>query len=163
MTYRTAWRTACCLAALAATTATAAPQKAAVFPFALDATGPQDTAVDVPRLRMMDTQVPGLLARYGQYDAIGIAPVQAEAAAQNLRACGGCDVAMAQKLGAEISVIGWVQKVSALILNINLVVRAVPGGQVLHAASVDIRGDTDESWQRGLSYLVKNELFKPHG
>jgi hypothetical protein len=51
-----------------------------------------------------------------------------------------------------------VQKVSNLILNITLVVRDVGTGQVINAGSVDLRGNTDESWSRGLSYLLRNRL-----
>ena len=53
-----------------------------------------------------------------------------------------------------MSVIGWVQKVSQLILNINVVIRDVETGNVMPAGSVDIRGDTDESWTRGVAYLL---------
>jgi hypothetical protein len=28
------------------------------------------------------------------------------------------------------------------------------------ARSVDIRGNTDESWRRGLDYLLRNYLFR---
>ena len=58
--------------------------------------------------------------------------------------CGGCEAALATKVGAQVAVIGWVQKVSNLILNINVVIRDASSGAVLHAGSVDIRGNTDE-------------------
>jgi len=48
--------------------------------------------------------------------------------------------------------------VSNLILNINVVARDVTTGRVIGAGSVDIRGNTDESWSRGLSYLLRNRL-----
>ena len=41
--------------------------------------------------------------------------------------------------------VGWVQKVSNLILNINIAVYDVASGRRLAGFSVDIRGDTDES------------------
>jgi hypothetical protein len=72
--------------------------------------------------------------------------------------CNGCDVDLAREVGASISVTGWVQKVSNLILNINVVARDVKTGKTIGAGSVDIRGNTDESWSRGLSYLVRNRL-----
>jgi hypothetical protein len=34
----------------------------------------------------------------------------------------------------------------------------VPTGRVIDAGSVDIRGNTNESWSRGLSYLFRNRL-----
>ncbi|HQT26410.1 MAG TPA: DUF2380 domain-containing protein, partial [Burkholderiales bacterium] len=58
----------------------------------------------------------------------------------------------------RISVVGWVQKVSNLILNINVAARSVTTGKVIEEGSVDIRGNTDESWSRGLSYLMRNRL-----
>ena len=32
--------------------------------------------------------------------------------------------------------------------------------QTLHADSVDIRGNTDESWTRGLRYLLRERMFR---
>jgi hypothetical protein len=88
-------------------------------------------------------------------------PVAAQMAkVTNLARCNGCDVAMAQDLGADYALAGEVQKVSNLILNINLVLRDVETGQNLRAGSVDIRGNTDESWQRGVRYLLKNIIFR---
>ena len=76
----------------------------------------------------------------------------------DLKSCDGCELDLARKVHAAISVTGWVQKVSNLILNINLVARDVATGKVISAGSVDIRGNTDESWSRGLSYLLRNRL-----
>ena len=55
---------------------------------------------------------------------------------------------------------GTVQKVSNLILNINLYERDVASGDLLRAMSVDIRSNTDKSWTRGVSYLVRNRFLK---
>lgn len=74
--------------------------------------------------------------------------------------CNGCDVTMAGELGADYALAGEVQKVSNLILNLNLVLRDVQTGNVVRAGSVDIRGNTDESWQRGFRYLLKNIIFR---
>jgi hypothetical protein len=49
----------------------------------------------------------------------------------------------------------WVQKVSSLILNINLEVRSETG-VLRYRGSVDIRGNTDESWLRGARRLAEN-------
>ena len=48
-------------------------------------------------------------------------------------------------------------KVSNLILNMNLVLKDVPTGAVLSGGSVDIRGNVDESWRRGLDRLLRNQ------
>lgn len=46
------------------------------------------------------------------------------------------------------------QKVSNLILNLNLRVEEVASGKTLFQRSVDIRGNTDLSWRRGATALV---------
>ena len=51
------------------------------------------------------------------------------------------------------------QKVSNLILDINVTVRDAATRELLFAASVDIRGNTDESWRRGIRYLIENRLL----
>ncbi|HZZ25019.1 MAG TPA: DUF3280 domain-containing protein [Roseiarcus sp.] len=74
-------------------------------------------------------------------------------------ACGGCEFGYGKELGADT--VAWivVQKVSDLILNINVYMADVGTGKLAFVHSVDIRGDTDESWTRGITYLVKNYLL----
>ena len=50
----------------------------------------------------------------------------------------------------------WVQKVSELILNINIEVLDAATDKTVYAKSVDIRGNTDEAWLRGVRRLVDN-------
>ncbi len=75
-------------------------------------------------------------------------------ARQNLRDCNGCEIDIGKALGADIIVIGWVQKVSNLILNINVRLKDVHTGEMLYAQSVDLRSNTDQSWLRGIHYMV---------
>ena len=141
----------------------AAPLRAAVFDFEFVDTSPEPPRPDEEaRLRRLDQQLRDLLARSGQYQPVDLGAVATAARAANLREC-DCDVAFARQIGADVSVTGWVQKVSNLILNINAVIRDVPSGRVVRAGSVDIRGNTDESWSRGLAYLVENRLLTPPG
>ena len=74
--------------------------------------------------------------------------------------CNFCDVLMARKLNADYSVVGEVQKVSNLILAMNLVVRDTEHGKYVRGLSVDIRGNNDKSWLRGMSYIIRNNIFR---
>lgn len=56
----------------------------------------------------------------------------------------------------------WVQKVSNLILNLNVEVRDAATDRIVYATSVDIRGNTDESWLRGVRRLVDNIEARKH-
>ena len=71
------------------------------------------------------------LAESGKFQLLDIAPVNAAAHGSNLQACGGCDVQLAQKLGADLVITGVVQKVSNLILNINIYLRDVHTGRLV--------------------------------
>jgi len=76
--------------------------------------------------------------------------------------CNGCELDIAKALGAERVALCWVQKVSNLILNLNIEVKSVATGETLYAKSVDIRGNTDESWLRGVRRLVDNIEERKH-
>jgi hypothetical protein len=79
-----------------------------------------------------------------------------------LQACGGCDVQYAQQLGADLAVTGVVQKVSALILNMNIYLRDARTGRLVTAMSADFLSNTDESWSRTMSFLLRNRLLAPN-
>jgi Protein of unknown function (DUF2380) len=116
-------------------------------------------ADETARLAQLGDQLRALVTGSGKLEVIDIAPVRAEARKASLQACGGCDADFAKQLGADLSVTGTVQKVSNLILNINLYVRVVDTRAPLVAMSVDIRGNSDESWARGLDYLVRTRFL----
>ena len=79
---------------------------------------------------------------------------------QYLHSCNGCERRIARDLGADWVVVGWIQFVSYLILNLNvLVIDVETGGPVAHAF-VDLRGNTDRSWRRATTYMLDNILVE---
>ncbi len=115
---------------------------------------------ELQRLRMISELLRRLMRESGRYQLVDLAPAAAEIeAAGYFRGCNGCDVAIARELGTALAVTGVVQKVSNLILNINIYVRDVASGRLVAAMSADIRGNTDQSWSRGVSWLVRNRLL----
>ena len=138
-------------------------EKAAVFDFEIIRSNViagvrEDRAAEAGRLAMIGARLREQLAASGRFELVDIAPAAAKAAASNLQACGGCAGDFARELGAKFAVTGTVQKVSELILNINVYISDAETLQPLAAVSVDIRGNTDESWRRGIDYLYKNVL-----
>jgi hypothetical protein len=143
------------------------PPKVAVFDFELvdtslqgEVNGPRTD--EQGRLIRVGDQLRKELTESGKFHLLDISPVDAAAHGSNLQACGGCDVQYAQRLGADLVITGVVQKVSNLILNINIYVRDVHSGGLVTSASADMRGNTDESWSRAMSYLVRNRLLAPN-
>jgi len=151
--------------ALAVSSARAAEPKVAVFDFefvdtSLDGATNGPRSDEQARLAWLSNELRHRLAESGRI-VVDIAPVAAQARASNLQACGGCDAGFAREVGAKFSITGWVQKVSNLILNLNIVMRDAATGKKIWGKSVDMRGNTDESWSRALDYLVRNYLLAP--
>jgi hypothetical protein len=92
---------------------------------------------------------------------VDLTPIASDAQASNLQACGGCDATLARRIGAQLAITGTVQKVSNLILNLNIYVRDASSGATIAAMSADMRGNSDESWTRTLNWLVRNRLLAP--
>ncbi|WP_045836829.1 DUF3280 domain-containing protein [Hyphomicrobium sp. 99] len=81
------------------------------------------------------------------------------ASGQFVGSCGGCEAAFGKELKADR--VAWitVQKVSNLILNMNLYIADPATDKLTFLKSVDIRGNTDESWSRSLKYLLDNYFY----
>lgn len=141
--------------------------KVAVFDFELLDTSLQGEMEGVrkdeqARLAHITQQLRQALADSGKFQVLDIAPVADAAHDSNLQACGGCDVELAGKLGADIAVTGLVQKVSNLIINMNIYLHDVHTGKPIAAMSADMRGNTDESWTRTMDWLIRNRMLAPN-
>lgn len=151
---------------LTGSAAYADPPKLAVFDFELiDTSLPGEFYGSKPeeaRLGRISEQLRKELADSGKFQVLDIAPVRDAAHHSNLQACGGCDLKFAAELGADVEITGMVQKVSNLIINLNIYLRDVKTGNMITAASADMRGNTDESWSRTMSYLIRNRLLAPN-
>ncbi|WP_417723194.1 DUF3280 domain-containing protein [Salipiger sp.] len=115
---------------------------------------------EIARRERIEAQVRERFAAEG-YELLDLAPVQADLdRVVNPAKCYGCDTRMATRLGADYSLVGEVQKVSNLILTMNLQLRDAETGDLVKGGVVDIRGNTDESWERGMRYILKNRIFR---
>ena len=123
--------------------------------------------VEYQRLRVIRDQLQKEFAENQLYRVVdlGLASdlIKKYQSATQLYACNGCELDIARLLHADRVLIGWVQKVSNLILNINIKIEDAATGAVLLNKSVDLRGNTDETWRRGVSSLVRNMVEKGQG
>ena len=142
------------------------PARLAVFDFelidsSLQGEGQSPDPADVARLRMVEAELRERRAASGRFELVDITPAAAQLeGGRQLWNCSGCEVAIARRLDADLALLGWVQKVSNLILNLNITIREVESRELTFAGSVDIRGNIDESWRRGIHYLLDNRLLK---
>ena len=153
------------LALVTATGAVAAGTKTVVFPFELidDSQEGETDGIrqdQTARLKLIDARLVEKLKADGRYEPVDLAPIAADIKKDApIYKCNGCEEDLARKVGSKLAFVCNVQKVSNLILNLNIYVRDVEAGKTIKEMSVDLRGNTDESWTRGLAFLVKNRLF----
>lgn len=122
---------------------------------------PARTALQPPRLARLGEQMARGLHDRGLYRVVGLDSVSAAVAQVRgtvdlLHRCNGCLGPIAEAGQARLVGVGWVQRVSNLILNLNFAVWDVPADRMTLTKSVDIRGDNDESWRRGVDYMLRD-------
>ncbi|MDX2309630.1 MAG: DUF3280 domain-containing protein [Hyphomicrobium sp.] len=148
--------------------ASAAP-KTVVFPFDLSIqkteedffTGPKKASdAEALRLAQVHAELQKLLGGDGRYELVDLAPIAADISKQApLDECNGCAQDLAKKVGGEIGVTGLVTKASETLLNMQIGFFDVASGNITKQVSVQIQGNTDESWLRGVRWLYKNRLM----
>ncbi|MDE1149431.1 MAG: DUF3280 domain-containing protein [Azospirillaceae bacterium] len=146
---------------LTAGPAWAATEPTAVFDVQFVNTSPAETtAEETARVARLGADLQAALAQSGRYRIVDLGPWAAKLKAQPApRDCPPCAFEVATQAGAKVAVIAWVQKVSNLILNLNVSIRDAGTGALLKGGSVDIRGNTDVSWNRGLKFLLEEHVF----
>ena len=153
---------AVCGAPASAQTASGKPLRVAFFGFHLINTS-LELARDAEkqRIAMIGDLLRRMLTDSGRYQIVPLSDDLQQKIAQSadIMGCNGCQIEWARQAGADLAAWGTVQKVSNLILNLNVYMDETKDGRRYFAHSVDIRGNTDESWHRGLRYLVRHYLF----
>jgi hypothetical protein len=139
----------------------------AVLDFELidDQNNPLTKAAQEVRLRKATQQLQQELAERRLYDVVDPAPsaaLQGELRSQQafLYRCDDCADQVGALLGVDLVMGTWVQKVSELILNLNVQVYARRRRQVVFSKSVDMRSNDDVSWTRAVRYLVRDMVDK---
>jgi hypothetical protein len=147
---------------LAGGAAAHAGPRAAIFPFELidvslegERAGRQSD--ETARLQRATEELRTLAAREAGYEVLDLSGLAAEIESIGpFHRCGGCEVDIARKAGAEIAITGAVRKISSLILVVQILVRDVASGKVNKVHRVELRGNTDETWLRGVRRLVSS-------
>jgi hypothetical protein len=113
------------------------------------------------RLRLIEDEFRAQIQQRGLYTLVDNAPHQAlikrvSGGVEFLYRCPHCLAEIGTGIGAHYVAVGWVQKVSNLILNVNIEIREVATNRVALVKSVDMRGNNDESWIRAVRFLVRD-------
>lgn len=141
--------------------------KLAVFDLELDdftAGGPiaGESAIETERLRRMTRLARDLLGRSGLFEIVDVGPAKdARVEAHWLRKCNGCDADIARDLGADMSFVGFFRKISVMEQYLEFRIRDTRTGEFANISTTDLRGETDESWSRALTFLIRHRLVEP--
>jgi hypothetical protein len=115
---------------------------------------------ETQRLVLSSEELRRLMKADGRYELVDMTALAADIERVSpMYKCNGCEDELARKVGADYLMIGTVQKVSNLILNLNLYVRDVKAEKIIQVMSSDIRSNSDDSWMHGIRWVVKNQLL----
>lgn len=144
--------------------ALAAPGKAAIFGIELNdpgvVGGRKARPEEARRLALVTEELRKALAAGGAVEPVDVAPQAAEIARQApLYKCDGCAASIARTLGADLAVIGYVEKGSNQIFNLNVLIADAATGKLVRVGQAVIRADTDDTWAHAMRWVVKNRLL----
>lgn len=133
----------------------------AVFDFELEdttaASAGASATSDASYLAEVTAGVREALGQSGRYRIVDAGET---ATARALRDCDGCEAAIAQKLGADQSLIGVVRRVSRTEYTLGFQVRDARTGAVVARGDSGLRLGADYSWKRGAVRLVSDRLIE---
>lgn len=127
---------------------------------------PVDQRADHARrlARMRDDVESGLAAK-GVYSIIDRAVIADDLDAIQkmtyVRTCNGCEFTLGRKAGADFVMLGQVNKVSTLVMSMDVWIKSVATGEMLYHQRFDFRGDNDNSWSRTTKYVVERIARDP--
>ncbi len=138
------------------------PQRVAFFGILLIDTSLGGSVLEEHRrVTAMEARLVEAMMESGRYVFVDTASVAGKAGLYaNLADCNGCDSSLAAELGADLALTGVVQKTSNLILSISIFIRDAGTRRLVGGGSADIRGNTDETWRRGIDYILRNRILR---
>jgi hypothetical protein len=74
----------------------------------------------------------------------------------HLRRCNGCELDIAKRVNARYVLIGWIYKVSTLVLTLHVDIKDVETGKPVYARVFDFRGDNERAYAHAARTLVRS-------
>ncbi len=73
-----------------------------------------------------------------------------------IHTCNRCEIDLAKQAGGDRVMVGWIYKMSLLILTMHIEIKDVASGQTLLSKAYDFRGDNEKAWLRAADYMVRD-------
>jgi hypothetical protein len=142
----------------------------AIFPFSYSEGMPRPPVVDEAhekRLALMTETLRKAMADSGRYDLVSVSErakagesVSPQAAGVPAAECVSCALDAAKAAGAKLAMIGEVRKMTAIVFGVTVSTYDVASGKAIARDHVDVSGDSDTIWRKGVEWLVRNRLLK---
>lgn len=142
-----------------------APAKLAVFDFELqDSSGGAgiiaESAEDAEQLKRATLAARKLIADSGRYRLVDVGGAEdAQVKARDLRECDGCDARIAARLGADLSLVGIVTRITRTDYAVTYRLRDARTGELVAVEQTDLRIGANYSWDRGAAWLIQKKLL----
>ena len=111
-------------------------------------------------LQEMVRDIAERIDKAGIYQVMPQQQVDAAVAAANLGTaihnCNHCEIDLAKQLGGDKVMVGWVYKMSLLILTLHIEIKDVASERTLLSKAYDFRGDNEKAWRRAAEYMVRD-------
>ena len=138
-----------------------APVKVAVFDLELEDTSAaiSEIASDATELASATEAIRQLLMQSGRYRVVATGRDADATKTRSLHDCGGCDAAIALKLGADQSLVGVIRRVSRTEYTFRFALRDARTGDLISAGDSGLRMGANYSWSKGASRLISDRLL----
>jgi hypothetical protein len=151
-------------ASVYASDARSPPLKIAVFDFEVEDSSPSAVLESKPEavastMEKVSNAARDELAHSGRYLVIDASKVDAKSVGQKtLTDCGGCEAAIAERLGAQQSLIGLVRKVTQTDYYVVVRIRDARTGKILDEEEANFAGD-EAGWASGARMLIRHQVL----
>jgi len=143
--------------------AVAEPIKIAVFAFELNDTSggsgiiPPD-AIDIENLKLATENARRLLAASGRYVIVDTSGA-GEPPRWGFQNCRGCETELANKLGADQSLVGVITRPNRIGHTLQIVIRDARTGALLANHFTGFRDGANYAWPRAVKWLMDNQVL----
>jgi hypothetical protein len=118
------------------------------------------------RLLLIRDAISKELAARQAFEVVDASPIRGDIdrilAQQYFRTCNGCELPLAQRVGADFVMLGKFNKISTLIGSMDIVVKDAKTGEAVYAQTFGFRGDTDEAWLRAAKFFAEGYSKRQH-
>jgi hypothetical protein len=143
------------------------PVTIAVFDFELnDASAGNGTidqdAVDTDNLREATEEARRMLSASGRYRIVDTSGLGSDAKPTGgIQHCNGCEVPLANKIGADRSMVGVFTRVTRTEYTLQILIRDTQTGVVVSNDFTGLRMGANYSWPRAVKWLMDSKILSP--